>query len=417
MVTIPQPLANPAAHVVIVGGGAAACAAALFLRAAQPTIRITLVEKQAAGAISSGGQRIGETLPAASAVFLQRLGLWQSFLRCGFLPTHGTAAAWGSAELYHNESITSPYGGGWHLDRAAFDQWLLKTAMDRDIHYLSHCQLRHSQFNNTTQQWTCSLVEGPGRQTPLTCDFIIDATGRGAHFARGQGAQRIAADRLVGVYGIFAGHPERSREGGYTLVESQPQGWWYSAKLPDNRWVVALMSDATTIKHNRLKTYGQWYHLLRQTQHTWPRLDGVVPAANTGEAKLTLVAAHSQYLDHCVGPGWLACGDAASSYDPLSSLGLFKAFRTGLYSAYAVTDFLTATTAPQRALGLRKYQHLVAREYQAYQQTKAAYYAQEQRFSTPFWHQQNGHFSASETMASAQPQHPSRTTRMATITL
>ena len=40
-------------------------------------------------------------------------------------------------------------------------------------------------------------------------------------------------------------------------------------------------------------------------------------------------SARSQYLDVEFGPGWIAVGDAAMAYDPLSSQGIAKALGHG----------------------------------------------------------------------------------------
>ena len=67
----------------------------------------------------------------------------------------------------------------------------------------------------------------------LRARVLIDATGRATHLARWVGARRIVFDRLVGVATLF-GEIDTSREG-YILVETTPDGWWYSAPVLGTR--------------------------------------------------------------------------------------------------------------------------------------------------------------------------------------
>ena len=45
------------------------------------------------------------------------------------------------------------------------------------------------------------------------------------------------------------------------------------------------------------------------------------------------------------GPGWIAVGDAAMSWDPLSSLGIYKALDSGLRALESVAGALRQNTS------------------------------------------------------------------------
>lgn len=389
-------------HVVILGGGVAGCAAALAIHALGRGFTLTIVEKSDPG-LSSSHPRIGETIQAHVVVLLQRLGLWQSFLQCDFLPAYGTAAAWGESEPYCNESIASPYGHGWHVDRVRFDQWLVTQVKSRGIEYLTQSQLNESEYRDG--KWRCEIRSvGTESDTKIDCDFIIDATGRQAIFSRKHGAKRIFDDKLIAMYRFLKDDRTCSSEvmennepiyDTCTLIESHNAGWWYSAYLPNNRWVVSFMCDADLAKEEGFKQPQKWLELLKESPNTYrrlaPRLQELNAAENT-DVGITLTAAHSQCLDFCVGEAWLAVGDAASAYDPLSSLGIFKAFRTAIYASYAISDYLFPIASPHSSKlnqvsrkALEKYQHVVTQEYKSYRIKQREYYEEEQRFDTPFW--------------------------------
>ena len=83
-------------------------------------------------------------------------------------------------------------------------------------------------------------------------------------------------------------------------------------------------------------------------------------------------AAQSQHLDEPCSRGWIDTGDTASTYDPLSSLGIFKALRTRIHASFAVMDYLKGDDR-----GLMKYETLVKADFSAYLHQRTEYYRQE----------------------------------------
>jgi len=94
-----------------------------------------------------------------------------------------------------------------------------------------------------------------------------------------------------------------------------------------------------------------------------------------------------------VGPAWLAVADAASCFDPLSSLGLFKALRQALITSYACKDYLAqdVTSGEETHPALLKYQYLINAEFQHYLSQRNKYYQLEKRFpQSSFWQRRSG---------------------------
>ena len=93
------------------------------------------------------------------------------------------------------------------------------------------------------------------------------------------------------------------------------------------------------------------------------------------------MAAGSGRLEPAAGDGWLAVGDAASTFDPLSGQGILKGLRGGTCAAYAISDHLRGD-----AQALAKYRAYVEREFESYLDTRADFYALERRWpESPFW--------------------------------
>jgi hypothetical protein len=59
------------------------------------------------------------------------------------------------------------------------------------------------------------------------------------------------------------------------------------------------------------------------------------------ETALSVTAANSARLAETAGDGWIAIGDAALSFDPIASRGLFNALYTAWSGAMACHDVLT----------------------------------------------------------------------------
>src|SRR2546421_1412221 len=92
-------------------------------------------------------------------------------------------------------------------------------------------------------------------------------------------------------------------------------------------------------------------------------------------------AAHSHRLERMTGDGWLAVGDAAMTFDPLSAQGILKGLRSGIMASYAIGDYFKGSPA-----GLEKYEAVLAREFEEYLSTRANFYRQERRWErSRFW--------------------------------
>lgn len=415
-------------HIVIIGGGVAGCATALAIKNIYSDIRITIIEKKPSPKEENTKNRIGETLTPHIVVLLEKLGLWQGFLQCKFSPSFGTNAAWGNTSPHVNESINSPYGNGWHIDRTQFDNWLIACAQQQGINFLYHHELLSHQlledeltdqsvtnkisikkhYKNKsstipTKKWKLILRNISHikentihkndikikikKDIQIEANFIIDASGRQALFARSQGAKRINDDHLIGVYQFYniAPHHSNQFESG-TLVESDANGWWYSAKLPNNTLVIARMTDADINKRYQYHKKIHWNTHIQYVQHTYARLKKTTEFMhNSVTSETHIIAAHSQQLDLCAGEGWLATGDAASTYDPLSSLGIFKAFRNAIFASYALVDYMHG-----RDTEFVKYQGIIRKDYQHYLKKRTEYYAEEERYTSVFWQRRCG---------------------------
>jgi len=356
--------------VIIVGGGVAGCATAIALKNCQPELSVAILErKEDMSNTNRPCYSIGETLPPQTSAQLRSLGIWESFLKQDFIRSYGTSAAWGGSKLYCNEFMYSPFGYGWRLDRSVFDQFMIQEAQQKEVNF--HFNSHMSSVIRIDEMWIVNTT-----QKQFKARFVVDATGRKTAIASKLGIEKISTDQLVGIYRFYEGQerPSDFQEG--TYIESDENGWWYSTTLPNNKTVVAYMTDADIANTHGLRKPDQFDRILKQSRFTWKRVSEK-DTRNTPQ----VVAAHTQYLNNATGDGWLSVGDATMSYDPLSSLGIFKSLITSQLASFAIKDCLHGN--PQ---ALPRYQQIMESEFKGYQKKWKEHYAQEERFSNhSFW--------------------------------
>lgn len=348
--------------VVIIGGGPAGCATALSLRVHAPSLSIVVIEASHYDSV-----RIGETLPPAARPLLEHLGVWSPFLAGEPRVVHGTAAAWGDATPAENDFLLMARGPGWHLDRAAFDAMLAREAEGRGV-----TLLRDTRVQDVTgeEAWTLSLDRG----STIAARFLVDAAGSSARFARRCGARIEASDHLLGFARFFDGDHDGD---GRTFVEAFEEGWWYTAGLPDGRRIAACMTDADLARRMRLSDVDEWNRRL----DVMPVMGSMLRDARPS-GEVIVRPSESHCLDSATGDHWLAAGDAASTFDPLSSQGILKALRGGIFASYAIGDFLTRDDDA----GLERYRSFIRDEYASYTATRTKVYREEQRWpQSAFW--------------------------------
>ena len=130
------------------------------------------------------------------------------------------------------------------------------------------------------------------------------------------------------------------------------------------------------------------------TDRTVYAREGISISGQLGDAPLTqrrvrtgrivsskVVYAPSTCRTAICGKDWVAVGDSASSYDPLSGRGIFKGLRQGDSAARAIDAKLRGD---EHAIG--RYADQVRNEFEQYVRQRRYHYSNERRWTDrPFW--------------------------------
>jgi flavin-dependent dehydrogenase len=374
---------------VIGGGPAGAAAAAALCRAG---VKVVVVD----GSDRRDTFRVGESAPPGTErAIVDAFGVGGgAFTASRHLPFYGNRAAWGTGEPAVTDFMLNPFGHGWHLDRAAFDRDLLAAAAGLGARVLTGWRVRAAERHDTGWRLRIVPVRGEGgdvlgAERVLEARFLCDASGRGGCFGRDHGATLRTGDRLVAVVAMLepgarpGSQPDEGDGDGTTLIEAIEDGWWYTAPVPRGRRVVAFFSDGDLLDPVALRTSEGFAERLAGTGH-------VATAASRHGGRLArprLVAAGTAWLDPPAGPGWLATGDAAVSFDPLSSQGILSALVMGRRAGEALAERASSTHDEP----LDRYADDYARLRERYQVERDAAYGMERRWpASPFWRRRDG---------------------------
>lgn len=220
--------------------------------------------------------------------------------------------------------------------------------------------------------WSVNFTSG-GEVRTCRAAFVVLAAGRVA--PPGLSAQRIRDDRLVAVVRYLdAGGSRISRT--RTWVEAAPNGWWYAARLPSEVLVAAFFTDADLLPRRSHNPEVMWTSLLGSAP-----LSAAALAGQTPRSLPKLVAAASWRRERVAGDRWVAVGDAAMAFDPLSGQGIYRALESGMLAAEAVRRFFEGE---RRAM--LEFAAWVATTYENYRRQRLRMYSLEQRWpAAPFW--------------------------------
>lgn len=215
----------------------------------------------------------------------------------------------------------------------------------------------HIEITRNTNVWNIAYRDHQGSIQYLIAKNVCDATGRRSAVARSIGARRKAFDNLCCVSIPVRGSAEIG-----SFTEATTNGWWNLCN-DEARGTLSFYSKSTFIKsasQNLIHLFNETKEIQKLTSFE----DGY---------KVSVNVCGSSILSPCAGAGWFAVGDAAATFQPLTSTGVAKALRDAQNVHKAISD----------ASG---YDHQYQVEFQHYLQNLKTQYDLEKRWNgSEFW--------------------------------
>jgi flavin-dependent dehydrogenase len=357
--------------VLIFGTGPAGSAAALALQ------RIGITRIGLVGRPPRPGWRIGEAAPPELNRLVGELGLPEDLGALGHARCHGNVSAWGGSVQIH-DFLRNGLGPGWHLNRQAFDAWLLDMAVQRGATLINSKRIDAPRRDGDLR-WKVALSSG-GRSLELSAAVLVIATGRAAASALRLQARIHRLDHLIAVAAVYRCDSSQFMPG-YSLIEAAEFGWWYSAPLPGGDRITALMTDNDLIRKHSLLHAANFTALLSGTH----MLCRFVPRPSDTIAIRTFPAS-AHYRDRAAGAGWFAVGDALMALDPLTSAGITGALRDAIDVAVPIMTIVRGAGGKEKRDLAQAHAYRANETWRRFLRERTMIYGQEKRWPhSAFW--------------------------------
>ncbi len=299
---------------VILGAGPAGSAAARHL--ARAGVRTGLLERSRFDA-----PRIGETLAPEACQLLRAAGLDSVLQNVPGVAGPGSVQVWADGDAIESDFLFRGKGFARHLDRTAFDRALATAAAQAGADVKLGVRLRTCARHG--DHWRGDF-ERDGRTESFAARWVLGATGRAGWLLNRLGVRPVRSDPLVAHVARLEHLPGADAR---LHLEAVPGGWWYFAPLSDRRGVAVFLTDLGC--RDGAGARATWLAALERSALIRRRIGDARPHA------VRVYPAGTRWVGTVAGPGWLALGDAALAYDPISGSGVARAL-TGAAEAARV---------------------------------------------------------------------------------
>ncbi|MFT5676676.1 MAG: 2-polyprenyl-6-methoxyphenol hydroxylase-like FAD-dependent oxidoreductase [Paraglaciecola sp.] len=365
---------NHSYDVLIIGAGPAGTSAALTLLN-HSDLRVAIIEQSDLQKL-----RVGESVSSTLFPLLDYLQVPKDCFNADcFTETQSTIAFWGSDTATQRHAIFAADMSTYQVDREQFDLTLIDAVAGRGGIIYPRSKLQHMTFSEEAG-WQVTVQHKEHGKITLNTGFIIDASGRNSTVINKVGSQRQSLDKLTGV-GAFVRCKGDTRLPREQVIESTKHGWWYIAALPSQHAVVTFFSDSDLLSSLRMNRPEQWLSALQETNHAKHFLRNELPAnIELWVRKANSTQTQFDHIKHFV-----SVGDAACSFDPISSMGLGFAMTSSAQAAVLVSQSFKEKDERISKL-LQQYQKDIYNNFEDYLSLRNMFYAKEKRWAgSPFW--------------------------------
>ncbi|NOQ71906.1 MAG: NAD(P)/FAD-dependent oxidoreductase [Crocinitomix sp.] len=350
-------------EVIIIGGGPAGIATSLTLT--NRGISNCLVEAK-----HLPQKKTGEAIPPNAKPLLKKLGIYELMEDPKHCIYYGNKSSWGSEKLEQKAFIKDIYGHGFLLDRLHFETQLRAHLEKCGGDFLAGYRLKKVVKG---EKGITATIENTAAAITLTAKYIVDATGRKASVCQQLGIKKRFLDAQFALTSSVQLSQEIARE---IVVEATPNGWWYAAPQGHKELTLMFFTLKSLIP-DKVNSTQFWRAELKSSLH----ISKLVNAENCDFGPIKILPCGTSRLEIPFGENWMAVGDAAYSFDPISSYGITSALASGMYGGHALASAIEGKTD-----AMLTYRYLMEKAYQGYAEKLVGHYASEERWKDePYW--------------------------------
>lgn len=350
--------------VIIIGNGIAGLTLAMLLL--RKGISFAILHRQDEKSLFA----LGETLPPSAMQLLYDLKLFSVFEKCAYRKTYGYHSMWGSTRVTDiNFFHQNPHKFGLKINKQQTLDTLQEQLKEHMIPYQKGFDIISEAHGNTIV-----LAKNEGIKM-IQGKLLVDATGRNRAVLQKLNIKSQVHDELVALSCHIPKikHPKLTHE---VYVESFKEGWGIVSAISETENICTIFTTKGHTILPKLKDVSQWKVTLQDTVYLKDFL------AEVNQTKFKGGNANSSIASQVSGANWLAVGDAAMSFDPLSSHGITNAIFTSVKAAYAIEKKLFE--ADMEAFS--EYDEVMKLIFNQYLQSKNKLYQQETRWKNEsFW--------------------------------
>ncbi|MFF8861421.1 NAD(P)/FAD-dependent oxidoreductase [Streptomyces sp. NPDC015139] len=367
-----------APEIVVVGGGPAGSTAAALL--ARQGARVQLLERA-----HFPRYHVGESVATSCRSIIELAGALEKVAERGYTVKEGLLLRWGAErdwvvdwpEIFGTEAQSA-----WQVDRADFDDVLLRHAASQGVEVIEGAQARKVLFEDGRAagvEWTHE-----GRERTTRADFVIDASGRAGLLSVRHLGNRTPHDvfRNIAVWGYYQGGGllPRTPRGGINVI-SAPEGWYWVIPLKDDVYSVGFVTHQDHFLKRKQKYTDMESLFLDAVQESETVRDLV--ADGVFQHHVRVEQDFSYTADSFCGPGYFLAGDSACFLDPLLSTGVHLAMYSGMLAAASILAQDAGEVTEDEALSF--YESLYRNAYARMFSMVAGFYEQYRGKATYFW--------------------------------
>jgi flavin-dependent dehydrogenase len=310
--------------IAVLGGGPAG--AAVAIRSAQLGHSVCVIERGCGHRHSQFSQSLAPSI----LPLLDLLEVREPVEAAGFGRAAGVLALWAEVSPRYRDFEK---GNGMHIERSTFDEILRAAATRSGAVVLSPASVIAVERRPASSDWSVRVARGPERED-IHARILVDATGR-------RPAVPIARTRcsqpLIAILGNW-----RARDTvEHSIIEAGEDRWYWAGPTRDGTITAAVFLDPRSRLIGKGATLIATYRsLIAQSELLRDVTSVLLPAVMACDST-------SRFIGDPLESDVIRVGEAAATFDPLSSQGIQTALTAGLQATVVAN---TRLRRPNRAM-------------------------------------------------------------------